>query len=227
MAQTETEIVQGIGSDYEVKYGFSNPDEAKDYFFKSGRGLSHELVDAISAHKDEPDWMRKFRHKSLDYFLARPMPTWGGGVARRDRLRQHLLLHQADREPGRVVGGPARRHQGHLGQARHPRGREEVSRRRRRPVRVRGRLPQAAGAPDRAGRDLPRHRHRAPRARGAVQAVLRDDHPAERQQVRGAEQRGLVGRLVHLRAEGRAGSSCRSRPTSASTPRTWASSSAR
>ena len=28
--QTETEIVEGIGSDY--KYGFSNPDEAKDYF---------------------------------------------------------------------------------------------------------------------------------------------------------------------------------------------------
>ncbi len=75
MAQTETEIVQGIGSDYEVKYGFNVPE---DYFFKSGRGLSHELVDAISSHKDEPDWMRKFRHKSLDYFLARPMPTWGG-----------------------------------------------------------------------------------------------------------------------------------------------------
>ncbi len=80
MAQTESEIVQGIGSDYGEKYGFSNPDEAKDYFFKSGRGLSHELVDAISAHKDEPEWMRKFRHKSLDYFNARPMPTWGGGT---------------------------------------------------------------------------------------------------------------------------------------------------
>src|SRR6195256_227340 len=78
MAQTESEIVQGIGADYGTKYGFSNPDEAKDYFFKSGRGLSHELVDAISAHKDEPEWMRKFRHKSLDYFNARPMPTWGG-----------------------------------------------------------------------------------------------------------------------------------------------------
>src|SRR5262249_51208534 len=35
MAQTETEIVQGIGSDYEVKYGFNVPE---DYFFKSGRG---------------------------------------------------------------------------------------------------------------------------------------------------------------------------------------------
>ena len=33
------------------------------------------------------------------------------------RLRQHLLLHQADREAGRLLGGPARRHQGHLGQA--------------------------------------------------------------------------------------------------------------
>ena len=124
-------------------------------------------------------------------------------VARRDRLREHLLLHQADREPGRLVGGPARRHQGHLGQARHPRGGEELPRRRRCAVRERGRLPQAAGAPHRAGRDLPRHRHRAPRARGSLQAVLRDDHPAERQQVRGAEQRRLVGRLVHLRAEGR------------------------
>src|SRR5881409_102753 len=75
----ETEVVRGIGSDY--KYGFSNPDEAKDYFFKSGRGLNHEIVEAISAHKNEPDWMRKFRHKSLDYFLARPMPTWGADLS--------------------------------------------------------------------------------------------------------------------------------------------------
>ncbi len=78
MTVTESEIVKGIGSDYEVKYGFNVPE---DYFFKSGRGLSHELVDAISSHKDEPDWMRKFRHKSLEYFNARPLPTWGGNVA--------------------------------------------------------------------------------------------------------------------------------------------------
>jgi Fe-S cluster assembly protein SufB len=77
MVQTETEIVQGIGSDYAIKYGFS---VTEDYFFKSGRGLSHELVDAISSHKNEPDWMRKFRHKSLDYFYARPLPEWGGNL---------------------------------------------------------------------------------------------------------------------------------------------------
>ncbi|MHB8468967.1 MAG: Fe-S cluster assembly protein SufB [Gaiellaceae bacterium] len=73
MTQTETEIVEGIGSDYAIKYGFS---VTEDYFFKSGRGVSHELVDAISSHKNEPDWMRKFRHKSLDYFYARPIPLW-------------------------------------------------------------------------------------------------------------------------------------------------------
>jgi Fe-S cluster assembly protein SufB len=78
MAQTESEIVQGIGSDYAIKYGFSVPE---DYFFKSGRGVNHELIDAISSHKDEPDWMREFRHKSLDYFLARPTPTWGGDLS--------------------------------------------------------------------------------------------------------------------------------------------------
>ena len=36
MATTENEVVKGIRSEYQ--YGFSNPDEAKDYFFKSGRG---------------------------------------------------------------------------------------------------------------------------------------------------------------------------------------------
>ena len=82
MTMVETEVVKGIREEY--KYGFSNSDEAKDYFFKSGRGISHEVVEAISEHKDEPDWMRKFRHQALDYFFARPLPAWGGNVAEID-----------------------------------------------------------------------------------------------------------------------------------------------
>src|SRR5258708_1653030 len=81
MSTSEAEVVQGIGSDYAIKYGFHVPE---DYFFKSGRGLSHELVDAISSHKDEPAWMRKLRHKARDYYTARPLPTWGGNVAEID-----------------------------------------------------------------------------------------------------------------------------------------------
>ena len=71
MATTpETEIVAGIGNDY--KYGFR---DEENYVFKSERGLTREVVEAISEHKNEPDWMRKFRLKSLEYFEARPLPT--------------------------------------------------------------------------------------------------------------------------------------------------------
>ncbi|MET0938390.1 MAG: Fe-S cluster assembly protein SufB, partial [Gaiellaceae bacterium] len=95
MAQTETEVVKGIGSDYEVKYGFHVPE---DYFFKSGRGLSHELVDAISSHKDEPAWMRKYRHRSLDYFNARPLPTWGGDVSTIDFENIYYYIRPTEKQ---------------------------------------------------------------------------------------------------------------------------------
>ena len=75
MSTHETEVVRDIRSEY--AYGWADPEE---YFFKSGRGLSHELIDAISEHKAEPEWMRQIRHKSLDYFLARPLPQWGGNL---------------------------------------------------------------------------------------------------------------------------------------------------
>jgi Fe-S cluster assembly protein SufB len=79
VTETETQVVAEIGNDY--KYGFH---EKEDYFFKSGRGLSPELVAAISEHKNEPEWMRKFRLRSLEYFFARPLPEWGGNVAEID-----------------------------------------------------------------------------------------------------------------------------------------------
>jgi Fe-S cluster assembly protein SufB len=80
--KTENQVVAEIGSDY--KFGFHTPDAAEDYFFKSGRGLSPELVAAISEHKNEPQWMRDYRLKSLEYFRARPLPDWGGNVAEID-----------------------------------------------------------------------------------------------------------------------------------------------
>jgi Fe-S cluster assembly protein SufB len=78
VSTSETEVVAGIGSDYEKKYGFHDPE---NYVFKSRRGLSPEIVSEISAHKNEPDWMRQFRLKSLEYFRARPMPNWGADLS--------------------------------------------------------------------------------------------------------------------------------------------------
>ncbi len=120
--------------------------------------------------------------------------------AGRGRLRRHPLLRPRQREGRALLGRRARRRQEDLRPARHPRGRAQVPRRRRRAVRVRGRLPPGQQGPRGAGRDLPRHGHRAARARGPRQGVHRDDHPAERQQARRAQQRRVVRRLVRLRA---------------------------
>src|SRR5438874_7487523 len=98
VAQTETEIVEGIGSDYAVKYGFSNSDEAGDYCFQSGRGVWHELVEAIAAHKNEPAWMRKVRHRALDYFFARPMPEWGGNLSGIDFENIYYYIKPTERQ---------------------------------------------------------------------------------------------------------------------------------
>ena len=92
------EIVSEIGSDYAAKYGFHNGDTPEDYFFKSGRGLSHELVEMISEHKNEPDWMRKFRHSSLDYFNARPLPTWGGDVSEIDFENMYYYIKPTENQ---------------------------------------------------------------------------------------------------------------------------------
>jgi Fe-S cluster assembly protein SufB len=91
----ETQVVAEIGTDYESKYGFHVPE---DYFFKAQRGLSHEIVAAISEHKSEPDWMRKFRLKSLDYFRARPMPRWGGDLSTIDFENIYYYIRPTEKQ---------------------------------------------------------------------------------------------------------------------------------
>src|SRR6184192_988338 len=54
---------------------------AENYAFKSERGLSKKIVEQISEMKGEPEWMRKFRLKSLDLFEKRPVPTWGADLS--------------------------------------------------------------------------------------------------------------------------------------------------
>jgi len=46
--------------------------------FKAQKGINAEIVNQISDIKNEPDWMREFRLKSLEIFESRPMPKWGG-----------------------------------------------------------------------------------------------------------------------------------------------------
>jgi Fe-S cluster assembly protein SufB len=53
----------------------------ENYAFKSEKGLSRKVVEQISEMKGEPEWMRKFRLRSLDLFEKRPVPTWGADLS--------------------------------------------------------------------------------------------------------------------------------------------------
>ncbi len=62
----------------EYKAGFHYPDIS---VFKTRKGLSEEVVNAISEHKGEPDWMRQFRLRAYRAFLKKPMPAWGADLS--------------------------------------------------------------------------------------------------------------------------------------------------
>src|SRR5690349_22082236 len=71
--EEESSLVD-LNADYTEKYGFH---DAENYLYKAPKGINREIVEKISEFKQEPQWMRDFRLKALDYFLAREQPTWG------------------------------------------------------------------------------------------------------------------------------------------------------
>jgi Fe-S cluster assembly protein SufB len=91
MAVSDTKTLEGLGS---YKYGFRDPE---NYLYRSGKGLSREVVEAISAQKGEPDWMREYRLKALDHFLGRPVPTWGADLSGLDFNEIYYYLRPSER----------------------------------------------------------------------------------------------------------------------------------
>ena len=47
---------------------------------KVAKGATHEVIDYMCDVKSEPDWMRQFRHRSLDLFLKQDLPAWMPGL---------------------------------------------------------------------------------------------------------------------------------------------------
>jgi Fe-S cluster assembly protein SufB len=76
---SDHDTLAGLKNDY--KFGWSQPE---DYVFKAHKGLDHEIVEQISRMKNEPDWMRKLRHDSLDIFFSKPIPAWGADLSEID-----------------------------------------------------------------------------------------------------------------------------------------------
>jgi Fe-S cluster assembly protein SufB len=72
------EFLEQLG---EYQYGFHDPET---YVFKSRKGLDRVVVEQISAHKGEPQWMLDFRLKALAHYMQRPIPTWGADISHLD-----------------------------------------------------------------------------------------------------------------------------------------------
>jgi len=51
---------------------FSYPE---DYAFNAGYGITDKTIDYISDVKNDPDWIRAFRHRALEIFQKKPNPT--------------------------------------------------------------------------------------------------------------------------------------------------------
>ena len=110
---TQEEAIASLGT---YGYGWSDSDVAGA---SAQRGLSEAVVRDISSKKNEPEWMLETRLQGAAH-VRQEADAELGFQPRGHPLRQHQVLRALQREAGRHVGRPARRHQEHLRQARHP-----------------------------------------------------------------------------------------------------------
>ncbi len=94
MIEPQPEVLD-IRDGYKEKYGFHDTIAP---IFKSKKGLSRDVVAEISEMKREPAWMKEFRLKSLDYFLQKPLPKWGGNLAEIDFQDIYYYLKPVDEQ---------------------------------------------------------------------------------------------------------------------------------
>ncbi len=73
---------------YEHGYAFST----QDYALITAPGLSQRVVELISRHKNEPEWMLQYRLKSLAFFESKPTPLWGADLTTIEYDKIHYYL---------------------------------------------------------------------------------------------------------------------------------------
>jgi Fe-S cluster assembly scaffold protein SufB len=74
--QEQDRVAQDLS---EYRFGWSDRDDG--YAFTSGKGLTREVVAAISERKGEPAWMRDLRLRAFQAYERRPIPTWGADLS--------------------------------------------------------------------------------------------------------------------------------------------------
>ena len=75
MEKKEKDKIEEISSSpYDFRY------EEKG-FYRNSTGLTKEIVEQLSKDKNDPEWMRQFRLKSLELYENLKMPEWGPDIS--------------------------------------------------------------------------------------------------------------------------------------------------
>lgn len=77
-----------------------NQADPSDYMEKFKKGISPQLVAAISQDKDEPQWMLHHRMKAYEYFTRIEMPKWGPSLSALDFDEICFFAKAADKKGG-------------------------------------------------------------------------------------------------------------------------------
>lgn len=76
MAEEEKTRVDDINRDfYDFRY-----EESEEDFYRIESGLTAEIIEKISEEKEDPQWMREFRLKSLELYNNLRVPNWGPSI---------------------------------------------------------------------------------------------------------------------------------------------------
>ncbi len=76
MAEEKTQVQDIDRSLYDFRYEESDKD-----FYRMEEGLSEDIIKKISEEKNDPNWMREFRLKSLKIYNQMKEPEWGPDIS--------------------------------------------------------------------------------------------------------------------------------------------------
>jgi len=80
---------------HEKQYDFSLPET---YFFRSEKGLDRRVVEQISYHKNEPEFMLQFRLKALEIAEKKGRPKWGPDLSHLNFDDIYFYIRPQDRK---------------------------------------------------------------------------------------------------------------------------------
>lgn len=68
----------------DIDRGIYDVIDEENHKYIADKGLSEEIIRAISEEKDEPEWMLKYRLRALKEYKRKPIPNWGPNIEELD-----------------------------------------------------------------------------------------------------------------------------------------------